>query len=161
MIALAFALGTVLTAPAELPALSPAGPAAILAEVRRAGAKAVLVNLWATWCQPCREEFPDLLRLRRDLSEAGLRVVLVSADFPEDADAAREFLAGQGVRFPSFIKEDGSDQAFIDGLEPRWSGALPATLIYDGVGRLRDSWEGKADYHQMRRRVGAVLEEKP
>src|SRR4051812_35688402 len=58
--------------------------AAILAEAKASGAPLVLVNVWATWCDPCREELPDLLRVYREHRAQGLRLVMISAD---DADA--------------------------------------------------------------------------
>jgi len=133
----------------KLPELLPASAAEVLAAVREPGADAVIVNVWATWCVPCREEFPDLLRVHRELAPEGVRLILVSADFPRNAEAARRFLAEQGVDFPTF-RMTGKDAAFIDGLDPRWSGALPATWIYDGSGRVRHFWEDKAPYATIR-----------
>ncbi len=136
-------------APIKLPDLVPASAAEVLAAVREPGASAVIVNVWATWCLPCREEFPDLLRVHRELASEGVRLVLVSADFPRNADDARCFLAEQGVDFPTF-QMTGKDAEFIDGLDPRWSGALPATWIYDGAGHIRHFWEDKAPYATIR-----------
>jgi thiol-disulfide isomerase/thioredoxin len=121
-------------------------------EVVKPDARAVVLNVWATWCAPCREEFPDLLRLRRAYSDSGLRLILVSADFEDQAGAERQFLAGQGVDFESYIKI-GDDMAFIEGLHPRWTGALPATFVYDGRGRLRHFQEGRTTYASLEPRV--------
>lgn len=145
-----------LGASAPPPELRPAGAPRILEEVRRPGASATLVNVWATWCQPCREEFPDLVRVQKDLASSGLRMVFVSADFPEAEGDARRFLAEHGVATPTFIK-DGDDMAFIDGLDPRWSGALPATFLYDGAGALRDYWVGKSTYTEIVKKIHTVL----
>jgi hypothetical protein len=82
--------------------------------------------------------------------------VLVSGDFDTDKSEALRFLSAHGVDFPSFIK-DGGDMEFIDGLDRRWSGALPATFLYDSSGRLRNFWEGKADYATLERRVQDVV----
>jgi thiol-disulfide isomerase/thioredoxin len=142
------------------PALAPADAGRVLDEVRRPGARAVLVNVWATWCTPCREEMPDLVRLHRDWADRGFRLVLVSGDFEEDAEAAREFLGSVGVDFPTLLKTQ-ADMPFIDGLDERWSGALPATFLYDGNGKLVDSWEGKADAATLRSKVARVLEAAP
>ena len=75
----AILLGSLLAATA--PALVPATADTVFQEVRKPGASVTVVNVWATWCQPCREEFPDLLKLRRAYARQGLRLVLVNADF--------------------------------------------------------------------------------
>jgi thiol-disulfide isomerase/thioredoxin len=124
--------------------------------VAAAGGKATLVNVWASWCEPCREEIPELVRLARTYEDEGLKVVFVSADFTEDLPNARTFLAQQGVDWPTWYKT-GSDQSFIDALSPKWTGALPGTFIYDAQGKLRDSWEGKATYAKMENSVRPVL----
>ncbi len=136
--------------------LLPGTAAQVLAAVRAPGANVVVVNVWATWCIPCREEFPDLLRLRRSYRDRGLRLVLVSGDFPSERDAALGFLAEQGVDFPTYLKE-GGDMEFIDTLDKRWSGALPATFVYDSSGTLRHFREGKTSYADFETMVQGVL----
>ncbi|HKQ60998.1 MAG TPA: TlpA disulfide reductase family protein [Candidatus Polarisedimenticolaceae bacterium] len=142
---------------AAAPALRPADAAELLHQVRRSGARAVLLNVWATWCQPCREELPDLLRLRRELGGRGLAVMLVSADFEDEGAAAARFLGSQGVDFPTWLKS-GRDAPFIDGLAPAWSGALPASFVFDGTGKLHAFREGKQTYETFRELVLDVLE---
>jgi len=158
-IAQAILLAATLQGPAAAPPPVPADAAAVLAEVRRPGAAAVLVNVWATWCAPCREEFPDLLHVARDFKDRGLRLVLVSVDFEEAAPDARAFLAQEGVDFPTFIRT-GKDEAFVDGLEPEWSGAIPATFVYDASGKLVRFWETKASYPVIKKRVLEALHPK-
>ena len=124
------------------------------------GASAVLVNVWATWCLPCRKEFPALLRAAAEYRARGVRLVLISADFDDNTAAAREFLARHGVDFPSYLKT-GPDMEFIDALSPKWSGALPATFVFDGAGTLRDFWEGETTYETFSARVRTVIEGTP
>jgi thiol-disulfide isomerase/thioredoxin len=143
--------------PAPVP--SPAGADTILAEVKRPGASAVLVNVWATWCSPCREEFPDLLHVARELEPKGLRLVLVSVDFAGAEEATTKFLTSQGVDFPTFVRA-GKDETFVNGLEPQWSGAIPATFLYDADGKLVRFWEGKASYPVIKKRALKALEPK-
>jgi thiol-disulfide isomerase/thioredoxin len=154
----ALALGCLggVAAGAPPPALLPGRPADIQAAVRKPGARMVLVNIWATWCLPCREEMPALLRLRRTYADRGLRLVLVSGDFSSEAGQAAAFLHDLGVDFPTYIK-DGSDMAFIDAFDPKWSGALPATFIYDGAGRLQQSMFGPATYEQFEEQIRTVM----
>jgi hypothetical protein len=53
------------------------------------------------------------------------------------------------------------DMEFINGLEPRWDGALPVTLLYDGAGKQRDFWVGATDYKTFEQKLKPILEEKP
>jgi thiol-disulfide isomerase/thioredoxin len=141
------------------PPPSPVAAGAILDEVRKPGASAVLVNVWATWCSPCREEFPDLLHVARELAPKGLRLVLVSVDFPGTEEQTTKFLTSQGVDFPTFVRT-GKDEAFVDGLERQWSGAIPATFLYDADGKLVRFWEGKASYPVIKKRALQALDTK-
>src|SRR5215468_10422908 len=85
---------------AELPA--------IMAAVKAPGAQAVLVNVWATWCEPCREEMPDLVRFYRDHRAEGLRLVLISADDDDQRAEVARVLGALGFDGPAFIKH-GND----------------------------------------------------
>src|SRR2546423_2167943 len=68
-------------APADTAVLLPIDAAGLLARVSGAGARATLVNVWATWCPPCREEFPAMVAVARRHRAEGLRLLLVSGDF--------------------------------------------------------------------------------
>ena len=136
--------------------LTPATAAEIMEAVRHADANAVLVNVWATWCEPCVEEFPDIMAVYRQYKNQGLKVVFVSADFEDQADDVRAFLKTQGVDFPTYLKLS-DDRAFINTLDPNWSGALPATWIYDGEGEKRHFWIGKASREQLKKKIRDVL----
>lgn len=141
---------------AAAPEVQPATIEQLGEVVRAAGAKVVLLNVWATWCVPCREEFPDLLRVGREYRERGLRLVLVSGDFDSERPAVQRFLTEQGVDFLTYFKQ-GADMPFIDGLDARWSGALPVTVIYDGAGRKLWFHEGKTSYDTLKTRIEAAL----
>ena len=133
---------------------------AILAEVRAARAPAVLINVWATWCDPCREEMPDLLRFYRAHRGAGLRLVLLAADDDDARDAIDKLLADAaakaGLTAPLdatvYLKRD-DDMTLIDGLDPRWGGALPATFLFDREGRRVQSWLAPVTYDELERTV--------
>jgi thiol-disulfide isomerase/thioredoxin len=157
----ALLLATFLTAPAPAAAPAPvrvevAEVPAILAAVKAPGAQAVLVNVWATWCEPCREEMPDLVRYYRDHRADGLRLVLISADDDDQRAEVERVLGALGFDGPAFIKR-GKDMTFIDALDPRWQGALPATFLYDGHGEKKRSWLGSVTYDDLRARVSGLL----
>ena len=129
--------------------LVPATAEDVLRAVQEANAEAVLVNIWSTWCEPCVEEFPFIVRLRDAYRDRGLRVLFVSADFDEQLDEVREFLAGNNVG--SCYLKVGGDMEFIDAFGSPWTGALPATFVYDGEARLVGFWQGEADYETFER----------
>lgn len=121
----------------------------ILGEIRRPGAKAVLVNVWATWCNPCRAKMPGLLKFFREHESEGLRLILVSVDDDSDRDKAVSFLASHGVDFATWMKH-GDDMAFINALDPKWSGALPTSFLFDGRGRIQQRWYGEVTHDTLK-----------
>lgn len=123
---------------------------------RERPAAATVVNFWATWCAPCKEEFPDLLAVGRTYAPRGVALHFVSLDFPSEGEAARAFLAEQGAPTPSYLRA-GKDDAFITAVNPRWSGALPATSIFDRDGRIRYFFEGKITRERLSEALDALL----
>ena len=131
--------------PAEIvaPPPQPVTVADIQKMAKDPAAKAILVNVWASWCMPCRDELPALVMLQHQLSAKGLKLILVSADFDVPMEKLTTFLGSQGVDFPTFLKVE-KDQDFMKALSPDWAGAIPATFLYTNDGELFDFWEGKA-----------------
>jgi thiol-disulfide isomerase/thioredoxin len=125
--------------------LKEVGSKEILGLVKEAG-KVSLVNIWATWCQPCIEEFPYLVELKKKYPD--LNLVLVSADVEEDRQRVLEFLAEQGVDFITYIKAE-PDNEFVSALSREWTGALPATFVYNAQGVLKDFWMGDASLEEF------------
>ena len=138
-------------------AIEPVTASQVLSLAREPGAAATLVNVWATWCGPCREEFPTLVSLAERRREDGLRVLFVSADFEDQAPAARAVLAEHRAPGPWLIKNQ-PDMEFINGLDRRWSGALPVTLIFDGRGQPVAFWEGGADSARFEAALAPLLD---
>ncbi|HVM60799.1 MAG TPA: TlpA disulfide reductase family protein [Verrucomicrobiae bacterium] len=136
--------------------VTPVTSADVQKAIHDPGAKAVLVNVWATWCGPCREEFPGLVRVAQKYNRQGLKTILVSADDTDQVTAVKKFLADEGVDFPAYLKAE-KDQAFIDGMGKQWSGALPATFIFDGNGKLHDFWEGGVTFNVFEQKVVEAL----
>jgi len=123
------------------------------------GAKAVLVNAWATWCGPCVEEFPDLVKLKRGYSDKGLRLIFLSANAPEERPDVIEFLEEQKVTGKHYLAS-GSPDDLAGVLSEDWSGALPATFVFDGDGELQAFHPEDGDYGTFKKLVDAVLEGK-
>ena len=132
---------------------------ALMQKIKSAGAKAVVVNLWASWCDPCREEFPFLMLLRREYASKGVKVFFVSMDFDSQIDQVNKFLNEQNVNFETYMKT-GNEVEFINRFLPQWSGALPVTAIFDGNGNLKTFWQGDASYAKFETEVSKVLSTK-
>jgi len=128
-----------------------------MAVVKRSDAQVTVVNFWATWCVPCVEEFPAFVKLDRALDDRGVDVMFISTDFPNEQDKVVEFLAEQGVTGTSYLKT-GKSTEFVNAFSGDWSGAVPATFVYDSEGTLLDFWEGKASYDELKERVSSHLD---
>lgn len=150
------AAGPTTTRAQQLPVMTPVTAQRLLADLRHGGARVTVVNFWATWCIPCREEFPGYVRLGREFEADGVEVVFVSTDYPEDVPEARHFLSEQGVTEPSYLKV-GRDEDFVRAIHDGWSGALPATALIGPNGGLVDFWEGKTSYEDLKSRVLTLL----
>lgn len=145
------------TASEALPTLKKVSHSDALSVVKQSGAKLTVVNFWATWCVPCVEEFPSFMKLDERLDDRGVEVMFISTDFPNQKQKVVEFLAEQGVTGTSYLKT-GKTTPFVNAFSEDWTGAVPATFIYDSRGTLLDFWEGKVSYDQLKKRVTNHLE---
>ena len=143
-------------APPAGPIVVPATAEDVLAHAREGRAAATIVHVWATWCVPCREEFPTLLQTVAAHRQEGVRLVLVSADFDDQSGAVSMFLREHAFADTSYLK-DQADQAFIDGLDRRWSGALPATLVLNRDGAVVAFWEGAGERDRWEQAIRDAL----
>jgi thiol-disulfide isomerase/thioredoxin len=135
----------------------PASAADINNHIKNLKAKVILLNNWATWCVPCVEEFPDLVRLHNNYKSKGLEIVFVTMDFEENLDDVSTFLEEQKVDFPTFIKT-GKDEDYINGIHSEWDGAIPATFIYGAGGELHYFIENKETYEGFEKQVVSLLD---
>jgi thiol-disulfide isomerase/thioredoxin len=161
-------------ADAATPVILDGDAAAVLAAVKAPGAHAVLVNVWATWCDACRDELPVLERFYRENRARGLRLVMVSVDDADQRAEVARVLAGfappgaAGTRGPAtadgmlraFIKK-GDDTAFIDAIDRRWTGALPATFLFDDHGAERVFWPQPVTRDDLASKTDPLLRRKP
>ncbi|HSS44968.1 MAG TPA: TlpA disulfide reductase family protein [Thermoanaerobaculia bacterium] len=125
--------------------------------VRQRG-RVVLVNFWATWCVPCREEFPELSRLQNNLGSRGLQVLGVSTDLARETPGVERFLDAQRPSFPNYRKRSGGDdQDFIEAVDPSWQGELPFSVLYARDGHKVKALSGKHTYAQYEKEVSVLL----
>jgi thiol-disulfide isomerase/thioredoxin len=97
--------------------------------------KPLLITFWATWCEPCRDEYPMLNELAKQYAPKGLHVVGVDLDQDGDLILMRRFMARYKPVFPNYRKKAGGEDAFVQAVLPGWSGAIPASFFYAKDGR--------------------------
>lgn len=119
--------------------------------------KVVLVNFWATYCVPCRKEMPALLALAARYKAKGFELITISADEAEDQAKAAAFLDKSQAPAPAYIKRAHDDEKFINAIDPKWSGALPASFLYDRTGRKARSIIGEADMAELEALIRKLL----
>jgi thiol-disulfide isomerase/thioredoxin len=111
--------------------------------------RVVVMNLWASWCPPCRAEMPDLQRLADARSRQGLAIVGVNEG--ESAQRARTFAQSLGIRFPIWI-DDGQRYGRIYAAL-----GLPTTVIVDRNGVVVRGFDGALTFDQMRAATASLV----
>ena len=139
------------------PILKPVEAATLKAVLKKKRGKVVMINLWATWCVPCREEFPDLIKLYGKYRARGLELILISVDDPQQRGQVEAFLKENGVTFPTYISAEQRYEALIDFLDPEWIGGFPTTFVIDRKGRLNRSLVGGQNYQVFHKAVASLL----
>ena len=113
----------------------------IISQVTKyAGEKAVLLNFWSLYCVPCVDKFPMLMELDEKFED--IVVIFVNTDFEDEYHKVEKYLKVNHVVSPSYIKDE-KDEPFINGIDPKWTGALPFTMVFSKeTGNVVDLWEG-------------------
>lgn len=114
------------------------------ANLRDFRGKVVFLNLWASWCPPCRGEMPGIQHLYEQADKSKVAFVLLTLD--KDPEAARRVIQKEGFTFPVFVAPEGLPAAFDVS-------AIPTTFILDPQGRLASRTDGMADYDSPRFRT--------
>ena len=139
------------------PALVPVDEAGYRKLLASHQGKVLLVDFWATWCMPCRTEMPRLVKLEAALRHRGFRLITVSADEPEQEAAARKFIQHQAAPLPAYVKRTQDDEKFINSVDPKWSGALPALFLYDRSARQAASFVGETEISTIEAAIRKLL----
>ena len=94
--------------------------------------KTYVINFWATWCSPCVKELPYFQEIHDKYGNQNLRVILVSLDFPDKFESQlKPFVKKNSLTPQVILLDDPNENEWIPKVYESWSGALPATLIYN------------------------------
>jgi thiol-disulfide isomerase/thioredoxin len=119
----------------------------------------VAVDVWADFCAPCKQKFPHLVKLHRDLAKEGLVCISISVDLEENFDGALEFLKKQKANFPNYILWDTDENK--DALEKSFAQHSPPIVhIYDRNGKRIKTWEGAIKEDEIDRLIIDLLKQK-
>jgi thiol-disulfide isomerase/thioredoxin len=106
----------------------------------------LVLNVWGSWCAPCRAEAPDLAKISAETAPRGVR--FVGIDVRDNAAAARAFARSYGITYPSFDDQNGLVLAQFTGIIP--VSAVPSTLVVDKRGVIRARVVGRVDGGTLR-----------
>lgn len=114
--------------------------------------KILIVNFWATWCPPCREEVPVFVDAQTKFGPKGLQFIGIALDNPQQVtDFVREF----GINYPVLI--GGVNESEILRKLGNPGGGLPYTLIYDREGQLQEKIIGGLDQARLERLIAPLI----
>lgn len=94
--------------------------------------RAVVINLWASWCPPCKEEMPALQRVHEEYSPIGVTILAVNATNQDDQKAAEQFVQANGLSFPVLLDTDGKVSRLYE------LRSLPTTFFIDPGGVIQE-----------------------
>ena len=138
----------------DAPIVEVASAEALVDDLDALEAETVVLNFWATWCGPCRLEFPEFIRYDREMEGEGVSVRFVSLDQPTDLSLVKAFLAEHEVDDPSYLYTGQGDMT--RQLNPFVGGAIPITMVLDGEGIVQHTHVGRMSYEDLVETVDTI-----
>ncbi|MGH2647396.1 MAG: redoxin family protein [Ginsengibacter sp.] len=112
--------------------------------------KLLLINVWATWCGPCVNEFPSLVDINRMYRRRDFQFISISADDPAKKDKALKMLRSLHAANTNYIFNTDNKYQLIDAVDPNWDGALPYTILAEPGGKIVYSKQGPIDPQELK-----------
>jgi thiol-disulfide isomerase/thioredoxin len=107
-----------------------------------------VINFWASWCIPCRNELPAFEKINEKYADKKLKVILVSLDFPDQLESRLlPFIRSNKIKPEVILLDDPNQNRWIDKVDPKWSGAIPFTQIY--CRGFRESYERSFRFNEL------------
>jgi len=113
----------------------------------------LMVNVWATWCVPCLDEFPELVEINRMYRGRNFDLVTISADVPDHRERALEFLKEQEASMRNLIFHNDQTYDLTEAIDPDWEGGLPYTALIAPGGEVIFRHSGRIDDLEVKRAI--------
>jgi len=118
----------------------------------------LLVNFWATYCDPCRDEFPDLVKIDTDYRKHSLEFVTISLDDPTDLKTSvPKFLREMNATMPAYLLDVSDPEIVINFVDRTWQGSLPATFLYNEKSEIVYKHVGRINAAELREAIDKVI----
>jgi thiol-disulfide isomerase/thioredoxin len=126
-------------------------------ELLKPQGRPILINFWATWCVPCREEFPDLVKIDSEF-RGKIDFITISLDFEEELETSvPEFLAEMKATMPTYLLITPDETAAIAAVSKDWGGGLPYTILLNPDGEITYSHQGVVKHSTLQAEINKLL----
>ena len=123
------------------------------ARLLKPAGKPLLINFWATWCEPCREEFPDLVKLDAEY-RGRIDFITITLDFEDELETGvPKFLAEMKATMPTYLLVTPDETAAIAAVSKEWAGGLPFTVLYAQDGSIAYLRQGLIKLEKVREEI--------
>lgn len=126
-------------------------------ELLKPKGKPLLINFWATWCIPCREEFPDLVEIDSEF-RGKIDFITITLDDPAEIERdVKKFLTEMKATMPTYLLYTPDESEVIGSISKDWAGGLPFTVLYDESGELVMFKQGKIKHDVVTMEIRKLL----
>jgi thiol-disulfide isomerase/thioredoxin len=126
--------------------------------LKRDNSRPLAVNFWATWCDPCREEFPDLVKINAEYGPKGLDFITITLDDLKDIKTeVPKFLREMRAPMPAYLLNVSDPEPSIKLVDSEWGGALPATFLYNHKGEIVFKHFGRVKPEELRAAIDKLV----
>lgn len=117
----------------------------------------LIVNFWATWCAPCLKELPLFEKLGAERKDILIKLVSMDMDLDPNPSKVRDFVNRKKIKSTVLILDERNPNDWIDKVDKRWSGALPATLVINNKNGKRRFVEKELHEGELEKLIADVL----
>jgi len=140
--------------PKPVTAVSPIDTEGLKGLLTQQRERPLLVNFWATFCDPCRDEFPDLVKIDKEYRPQSLDFVTISLDEIDQLKTdVPKFLSSMKATMPAYLLNVTDPEPAINFIDKRWQGDLPATYLYNEKGEVVYKHIGRVNTAELRQAI--------